>query len=352
MLFMRLLYIMLCLLSANLLRAQNLVFNPGLELHDTSLPAYNATDVFYINKVPGWFNPGWTTTDYFNSDGKHADVGSRYFNYEIKAHTGNSYAGIYIDNTKWKEYAGVELTQPLVAGKNYRLEMYLAISRKATLAMSTLQVVFWDRRDTSGLISEKSTNLTAAKIFPPITIPNTGSTGMVDSWTKVSVDFTAIGGEGCFMIGYTDGYFKSNEMPVTKFNRGKDPYTFYFIDDVSLIQVDGPPIIRKTISRPIIYFDVNKATIKPEYFDSLDDVADRMKKNARMRIEVDGYTDVDASDSFNYKLSFRRAQAVADYIISKGIDPSRIAVKAFSEQNQVSDEKELNRRVEFRYFEG
>jgi outer membrane protein OmpA-like peptidoglycan-associated protein len=325
--------------------------NPGLERHDTSLLRKGVADVFYTNQVPGWFNPGWTSTDYFNSDGKHSNVGSRYFNYEIKAHTGNSYAGIYIDNTKWKEYVGVELTQPLVAGKNYRLEMYLAVSRKATLAMSTLQVVFWDTRDTSGLISEKPTNLSASKTFQPITIQNTGGTGMVDNWTKVSVDFTAIGGETVFMIGYVDDYFKTNGMPVTKFNKGNDPYTFYFIDDLSLVQVDGPPIIRKTVSRPIIYFDVNKSVIKPEYFGPLDDVVDRMKKNARMRIEVDGYTDVDASDSFNIKLSQRRAQAVADYIISKGIDPSRITVKWFAEQVQVSDEKALNRRVEFRYFE-
>jgi outer membrane protein OmpA-like peptidoglycan-associated protein len=325
--------------------------NPGLEIIDTSIVVTNPWDAFQLHHIPGWFNPGFTSTDYFNSDGKHSNVGSRYFNYEIKAHTGNSYAGIYIDNTKWKEYVGVELTEPLIAGKNYRLEMYLAVSRKAKLAMSTLQVVFGDTRDTSGFISEKPTNLTASKTFQPITIQNTGGTGMVDNWTKVSVDFTAIGGEKVFMMGYVDDYFKTNEMPVTKFNKGNDPYTFYFIDDLSLVQIDGPPITRKTVTRPIIYFDVNKSTIKPEYFGPLDDVVDRMKKNARMRIEVNGYTDADASDSFNIKLSQKRAQAVADYIISKGIDPKRITVKWFDEQVQISDEKALNRRVEFRYFE-
>jgi outer membrane protein OmpA-like peptidoglycan-associated protein len=138
---------------------------------------------------------------------------------------------------------------------------------------------------------------------------------------------------------------------VTAYNRGRDPFAFYFIDDVSLIPIEGYPIERTVRSRPIIYFDVNKAIIKPEFFPALNDVVLRMKSNAFLRIEVDGYTDVDATDSFNLKLSQRRAQAVADYIISKGIDPSRITVKWFAEQVQVSDEKALNRRVEFRYFE-
>src|ERR1041384_6121044 len=131
------------------------------------------------------------------------------------------------------------------------------------------------------------------------------------------------------IIGYFDDLYRTTDLPLTPKNKLNDPYAYNYIDDISLVPVDGPPIIRKTVSRPIIYFDVNKSIIKPEYFDPLNDVADRMKKNAMMRIEVDGYTDVDASDSFNYKLSLRRAQAVADYIISKGIDPSRITVKAF-----------------------
>lgn len=338
------------LLVAFSLRAQNLIVNPGFELIDTTIEILSPNDSFQVHHIPGFYNPGFTTTDYFNSDGKHAHYGSRVFGREIKAHSGVGFGGFYTENTKWREYIGIILTEPLVAGNNYHVEMYLATSVKCQYAMQSLQLQFFDTNYT--IIITKYMNYPRVDpTFPPVNITKTAQVGMIDNWVKVSADFTAVGGEKSMIIGYFDDLYRTSPLPVTPKNARNDPYSYYFIDDVSLVRVDGPPIPRKTISRPIIYFDVNSSRIKPEYFGPLDDVADRMKKNARMRIEVDGYTDVDASDSFNVKLSQRRAQAVADYIISKGIDPKRVSVKWFSEHVQVSDEKALNRRVEFKYFE-
>jgi outer membrane protein OmpA-like peptidoglycan-associated protein len=332
------------------LGAQNLIKNPGLEIIDTSVVITQYEDSFQVHHIPGWYNPGFTTTDYFNSDGQHGHVGSRNFGREIKAHSGVGFAGFYTENTKWREYIGIDFTEALVAGNNYHIEMYLATSVKCKYAMMCLQLEFWD----TTYMKIQNIKMNYPRVnpkYPAVYIMQTGQAAMIDNWIKFSTDFTAVGGEKSMILGYFDDLYRTFPLPLTPKNRNNDAYAYNYIDDVSLVRVDGPPISRKIISRPIIYFDVNKAIIKPEYFDPLDDVVDRMKKNARLKIEVDGYTDVDATDSFNLKLSQRRAQAVADYIISKGIDPSRITVKWFAEQMQVSDEKALNRRVEFRYFE-
>jgi outer membrane protein OmpA-like peptidoglycan-associated protein len=346
---MRALFFILFFVVTGFLQAQNLIKNPGFELIDTSIKITNPGDSFQVHHIPGFYNPGFTTTDYFNSDGKHKNYGSKYFGREIKAHSDVGFGGFYTENTKWREYLGITFTEALQAGKNYHVEMYLATSEKCKYAMSNLQLEFWDI-DSIHIMNISMRYPRVNPDYPPVYIMRTGQTAMIDNWVKFSADFTAIGGEKSMIIGYFDDLYKTSDLPLTPKNKMNDPYAYNYIDDISLVQVDGPPIIRKTVSRPIIYFDVNKSIIKPEYFGPLDDVAEKMKANARMRIEVDGYTDVDASDSFNYKLSLRRAQAVADYIIAKGIDPSRITVKAFSEQNQVSDEKELDRRVEFKYF--
>jgi outer membrane protein OmpA-like peptidoglycan-associated protein len=330
--------------------AQNLILNPGLETIDTSLVVTQYEDSFQVYHIPGWYNPGFTTTDYFNSDGRHTNVGSRVFGKEIKAHGGNGFAGFYTENTKWREYVGIGFTEPLVAGNNYHVELYLATSAKCRYAMTCLQLEFWDTEYVKIVTMSMNYPRVNPK-YPPVNIMRTGQVGMIDNWIKLETDFTAIGGEQSMIIGYFDDLYRTFPLPLTPKNKNNDPYAYNYIDDVSLVKVDGPPINRKIVSRPIIYFDVNKAVIKPEYFGPLDDVVARMKSNARLTIEVDGYTDVDATDSFNLKLSQRRAQAVADYIISKGIDPARISVKWFAEQVQVSDEKALNRRVEFRYFE-
>jgi outer membrane protein OmpA-like peptidoglycan-associated protein len=347
---MKYLLFVIVLCSVQFLGAQNLVINPDLELRDSSIKITQTEDSFQVHHIPGWYNPGFTTTDYFNSDGKHTNYGSKVFGKEMKAHSGVGFAGFYTENTKWKEYVGIDFSQPLIAGNNYHVEMYLATSVKCKYAMACLQLEFWDTNYVK-IISMGGQYPRVSPKYPPVYIMGTGKATLIDNWVKFSVDFTALGGEKSMIIGYFDDLYRTNPLPITSQNTRNDPYAYNYIDDVSLVHVDGPPLNRRVVTRPIIYFDVNKAVIKKEYFDPLNDVADRMKKNALLKIEVDGYTDVDASDSFNIDLSKRRAQAVADYIISKGIDPSRISVKWFSEQVQVSDDKALNRRVEFKYFE-
>ncbi|HLS83036.1 MAG TPA: OmpA family protein, partial [Arenimonas sp.] len=83
----------------------------------------------------------------------------------------------------------------------------------------------------------------------------------------------------------------------------------------------------------------------------LDQVAQTLKEYDQTLIEVAGHTDSVGSDAYNQKLSERRAQAVADYLISRGVSGTRLMVIGAGESHPVaSNETEAgraeNRRVE------
>ncbi len=105
--------------------------------------------------------------------------------------------------------------------------------------------------------------------------------------------------------------------------------------------------------RDTIYFDYNKATIKPVSFSLLDEVAVVIRDNPQMRvIRVEGHTDSDGSELYNLKLSQSRAESVRAALIERGIEAGRLTAVGFGQQvpivpNDSEDNKARNRRVEF-----
>jgi OOP family OmpA-OmpF porin len=102
-----------------------------------------------------------------------------------------------------------------------------------------------------------------------------------------------------------------------------------------------------------VMFDYDKATIKDESHDLLNDVAKVMIDNPRVKkIRIEGHTDSDGKAKYNKELSQRRADAVMQYLISAGVDASRMEAVGFGEEKPIADNstpegKEANRRVEF-----
>ena len=103
-----------------------------------------------------------------------------------------------------------------------------------------------------------------------------------------------------------------------------------------------------------IYFDFDKVTLKEESFNELGMLERMMSENAGMRIEISGHTDKIGEAEYNKSLSQNRANSVMKYLISKGVDTSRITAVGYGEEKPLAsndDEaegRELNRRVEFK----
>ena len=100
-----------------------------------------------------------------------------------------------------------------------------------------------------------------------------------------------------------------------------------------------------------VLFDFDKAVIKPEAYPLLDEVVAIMKKNPAMSVELQGHTDNIGTKEYNKDLSMRRANAVAKYLVEKGILRNRLATTGFGFTKPVALNgtkfgRSLNRRVE------
>lgn len=101
-----------------------------------------------------------------------------------------------------------------------------------------------------------------------------------------------------------------------------------------------------------IQFETGKATIKPSSYKLLDQIAQTFIDNPSYIIEVQGHTDNVGKAELNKALSDKRAKAVREYLIKKGVEPERMTANGYGMERPIEDNKTakgraLNRRVEF-----
>lgn len=112
------------------------------------------------------------------------------------------------------------------------------------------------------------------------------------------------------------------------------------------------PVKEKVTITLNVQFDTNKAIVKDKYRDDIKRVADFMKEFPDTTAAIEGHTDNIASETYNQKLSEKRANSVRQYIIDKfGIDGSRLTAAGYGESkpvasNDTEEGRQKNRRVE------
>lgn len=122
----------------------------------------------------------------------------------------------------------------------------------------------------------------------------------------------------------------------------EDPFT----EGLKNIEVGAALILNN------IFFETGKSVLLPESFTELDKVVDFLNQGTVSQIEISGHTDNEGSDATNEKLSQSRAQAVVDYLVSKGISADMLKAVGYGESkpidtNQTPEGRSKNRRVEF-----
>ena len=100
-----------------------------------------------------------------------------------------------------------------------------------------------------------------------------------------------------------------------------------------------------------VLFELDRAELKPGATRNLDQLAASLRQNPKASIEVEGHTDATGGSSYNRSLSERRAQAVRDYLVSRGVDASRIQARGVGPDypvatNATESGRQQNRRVE------
>ena len=95
--------------------------------------------------------------------------------------------------------------------------------------------------------------------------------------------------------------------------------------DFVLAAIHKPQVVEN------IFYDFDKASLRPESRQALDEMAQMLRDNPGVTIEMGSHTDRMGSDSYNLRLSERRAKSVVDYLIEAGIDPARLSWKGYGE---------------------
>jgi outer membrane protein OmpA-like peptidoglycan-associated protein len=151
--------------------------------------------------------------------------------------------------------------------------------------------------------------------------------------------------------------FGSAKYQITAESDGYNPRT---------VIVNPSEVLNNTLRRDIVLtpkgetiilnnliFARGKATIDPKSFRELDEVAQMMKENPRMEIQLEGHTDNVGSAKANLKLSEERVEAVKRYLVSQGVSKNRIKTHAYGGSQPLRNEmtpeaRSMNRRVEMR----
>jgi outer membrane protein OmpA-like peptidoglycan-associated protein len=171
----------------------------------------------------------------------------------------------------------------------------------------------------------------------------------IESGEKGKFDFPAEYKKSYQIKAVKDGYFSASIVVNTDLPADKDTLFVELVLDK--IEVSKSFVLEN------IYYDFDKWNIRPDAAIELDKLVKILKEYPEIDVELGSHTDSRGSDSYNLKLSQRRAESAVAYIISMGIDESRISAKGYGEtklrnhciegQACTDLEHQLNRRTEF-----
>lgn len=186
-----------------------------------------------------------------------------------------------------------------------------------------------------------------------------GDAGLTaNEWMDVAITV-----DGDYWKMYVDGVRMAN-VPKYEFPRADKLHLFLnvyryslFLDDLRIAE-GGPRSLYDDldadgfVATTGILFDFGQATIKPESTPTLHEVVGMMEDHGDLRLRIEGHTDNVGSDDANRTLSERRAAAVRQYLIARGIDGGRLTTAGLGEDrprssNDTDEGRAENRRVEF-----
>ena len=123
------------------------------------------------------------------------------------------------------------------------------------------------------------------------------------------------------------------------------------------IAIDKDVDLAKVLNIKEIYFDFDKSDIRPDAAVELAKIVEVMRENPKMKIDIRSHTDSRGDDSYNLRLSDRRAKATLEWMVKQGIERKRLTAKGYGETQLVNgcsngvpcteEEHQANRRSEF-----
>jgi outer membrane protein OmpA-like peptidoglycan-associated protein len=227
-------------------------------------------------------------------------------------------------------YKEIEQELKLEDNKPVQIELVLeAVDRKAIFDVT---------------VTGKKKPITAVVVFRGPVEQSAGTTDGVAAPVKVEVP------AGTYTTSVTaDGYLSQTREAQVGPN-GQMAMAFDLVPSpkksLVIVKNDKIEILQQ------VHFATGKATILADSYSLLQQVVDAVVRNNIRRVRIEGHTDNRGKKDFNLKLSDDRAKSVADYLVSQGIEKSRLDAQGLGDSRPVAPNltargRELNRRVEF-----
>lgn len=372
-------------------QGQNMVINPGFEeIWDCPYTMDQSKLIKY------WFPFGTAdpSPDFFHACARDGFMGVPHNMFgEQAAHGGDAYIGLicYLTSRSgrgWRvpanhrEYLMVQLTKPLVAGHEYYGEFWVSLADNCEFSINNIGMYF-----TRDMPSFDWQAMNFGYYRPQVSSDSKQQLDDHKGWTKISGTFIAKGDELALTIGtFAPDSSLNPKRTKRQFLSTRDKkipkhlqpmIAYYLIDDIKVTPVDpnesifpepilaqqpeveehfGPAEIGNRFTLANIYFEFEKATLLRSSLLELQRLEDYLEKNPSIKIQIEGHTDNVGSREFNEKLSEKRAKAVVDYLISKGVNEFRLEYKGHGSKypivpNDTPENRALNRRVEFSILE-
>jgi len=354
---------------------QNLIPNPGFENHDNCL-GFNTV-------VQEWKMPGGKFYHYLSD----CPVGKAQYSGEEnnKPYEGKSFAGVCLHSREAGEYIMVKLNEPLKNNEEYFFSghILLAAEKQDNYKNFThIEIAFTDKE-------YSVLNPSYISYDPQLNIP-VSFENKEKEWLPVSGRFMAKGSETYMVIGdFTatpvahelseymslsaderEKYLKKhknleaamNEMNA-ELSKNSKPYNIRcYLDELSLIpasEIKTTPLPQSVAKieafKPIIieniFFETGKSTLLPSSYKALDSLADWLKINPSVEIQITGHTDNVGDEKENNILSSDRATSVKTYLLAKSatnaINTNGLGSTKPIAGNETDTGRSKNRRVEF-----
>ncbi len=359
---------------------QNLVPNGSFEHHDKRL--------FYTGRITplhNWFVPNSGTPDLFSP--------YNWIPYKNNANEfgiqtpqdGNSYVMIGFCLGTGYEYISVELTKKLEEDSLYCISFYVSFAEKSKFIVDGLGIDISktqpnvNRRFYLEDCFKRGENAYKYEYYHGDNVMlNSDLVNDTKQWNKISFVFRSKGDESFLTIGIFKEYSQlkfyntiyKREMEFAKFG-----HCTYYIDNVSMVEISDSnqcPCYKQKLSAnnhatsmlpydslptgtPIalnnVLFETGCSSLLTESYPTLQELATFMKNNPEVKVDILGHTDNQGDSTMNMNLSRSRAEAVVNYIISNGIDPSRLNATGFGATKPIAGNdseqgRQKNRRVE------
>lgn len=139
------------------------------------------------------------------------------------------------------------------------------------------------------------------------------------------------------MMASARGYLNQNY----ELHTGPEEKNETYIVDFFLSPISKPVVIDN------IFYDFDKATLRPESKKALDEMIKMLNDNPNVTIELGAHTDRKGTDQYNERLAQRRAQSVVDYLIAGGIETDRLEAKGYGESVPKTINKKMAKQFDF-----